>query len=686
MPDGKGVLAERNRALDGLRGVAVAAVVVYHVWPQWLPGGYLGVSVFFTLSGFLITTLLLEEWRRDGSVDARRFWARRARRLIPAAVVALALAVAITAVAGDPHQLREIDGDVTAAAAYVANWRFVALGAAYGVAYLEPSPLLHTWSLAIEEQFYLLLGLVAFLLARRARTLAPWVAVVALIAIGSVASGLWIEAARGVAGHDRIYFGTDTRAFELAAGMGLALLVHAHGAPSSRRLHGALSVVGTIALGGLVLAATQVDTRAAFVRQGGLWLIALASATTVAAVVRPGPLARLLSATPLVGLGVISYGVYLYHWPLLTLLDEERTHLDGVPLGLLQIAVSVALAALSYRYLEEPIRRQRWNVPITRLAPAAASVTAVVIVAAVAAGGLAPGREVAADVELVLPATVTAASTVPTAAEATAEPSAPPLRSVLFLGDSLVHQGMPTMTAVFREAGISVTAIGGPGQSFLTDDGAWLAELERALAEHDPDVVVIGGCCGIGLNQGASSDPPGPWATSPLMRLWEERSVRATDLVRDQGRLLLWILSPPARTNGWYGRVEERMDVIRAFNERLAACRRGVGVVDWRVLANPDGSYAEALPDTSGAMVTVRATDGLHFTPAGQRVLAEVTLRDVQQAWATYQRTGGAPGDDDEPRTDCRGLGTGATDRRDVQHAAGASSASAANADHAARK
>src|SRR5690606_36076313 len=139
-------------------------------------------------------------------------------------------------------------------------------------------------------------------------------------------------------GHDRIYFGTDTRAFELAVGMGLALLFHWRGAPMSRRAAAALSVAGVLALGALVVATLVVDTRDPFVRSGGLWLVALLSATIVAAIVRPGVFARVLSFAPLVGLGVVSYGLYLYHWPLLTLLTPDRVHVDGVALGVVQVA------------------------------------------------------------------------------------------------------------------------------------------------------------------------------------------------------------------------------------------------------------------------------------------------------------------------------------------------------------
>ncbi len=232
----------RVPALDGLRGLAVAAVVVYHLSPDLLPGGFLGVSVFFVLSGYLITSLLLGEGQTTGRIGLTRFWGRRFRRLLPAALVGLAVAVAVAAVAGDAHQLRTLPGDVTAAALYVANWRFIVQGAPYGAHYLQPSVVQHYWSLAIEEQFYVVVALVAAALARFARRRSTWLAVFGALALASMAATV----ALGPADHTRIYFGTGTRAFELLAGALLAVVVNGRigDAPPRPR-----SAVGLQALG-----------------------------------------------------------------------------------------------------------------------------------------------------------------------------------------------------------------------------------------------------------------------------------------------------------------------------------------------------------------------------------------------------------------------------------------------------
>ncbi|MGH9206800.1 MAG: acyltransferase family protein, partial [Acidimicrobiales bacterium] len=210
-------------ALDGLRAIAVAAVIVYHFNFGWAAGGYLGVDLFFVLSGFLITGLLIEERMATGGISLPRFWARRARRLFPALLVVLG-AIVLYAVAGgpniDPNALR---GDVLGTLFYVANWHFIAVDNPYFAPFATPSPLEHTWSLAIEEQFYVVWPLVVLLLAKlggrdwRRFTMVSTV-VLALASVVDMAMR-----AHGSGDVSRAYFGTDSRAFELMVGAFLAL-------------------------------------------------------------------------------------------------------------------------------------------------------------------------------------------------------------------------------------------------------------------------------------------------------------------------------------------------------------------------------------------------------------------------------------------------------------------------------
>ena len=374
-------------ALDGLRGVAVAAVLLFHGGFTWMTGGFLGVSTFFTLSGFLITSLLLAERGATAEIDLRQFWRRRFRRLMPAALAALALAVVYTVVAGDPTVKRNIAGDVISCLAYVANWRFIFSNQSYADLFGSPSPVLHFWSLAIEEQFYLLfpvLGFVVLQFYRKSRQWFGWLLVALLVA------SLFCTLYLGLS-NDAIYYGTETRAAELLAGALLAVALY-HRRITSRlandvRAKNAVAVGGAaalavcVALWVLTTAQTEWLYRGGFTLYGGLSVLVI-----LAAIVPGGPVRALLAVAPLRQLGRISYGVYLYHWPIFLWISEERTGLDaGAGLYLLfviRMAVTMTLAVLSFRFLEEPVRRGERLLSIRpiRLAPYAIGILAVLVI------------------------------------------------------------------------------------------------------------------------------------------------------------------------------------------------------------------------------------------------------------------------------------------------------------------
>jgi peptidoglycan/LPS O-acetylase OafA/YrhL len=351
-----------------MRAVAVMVVVVFHAGLSWLPGGFLGVDVFFVLSGYLITTLLLAEIDRTGRVDLMAFWARRARRLLPALIVLVAVVSAVSPVVLPSAETALARDDALSALAYLANWRMILRGTDYFAQTAAPSPLQHTWSLAIEEQFYLLWPLVLLLLlcwtpVRRHRLVAL-VAMAVLGAVASVADG-WLLASAG-RNLDRVYFGSDTRAVSILVGVGLAgMLALGRGSPhpvarQRRRLLGAAAAVATAVLMWLFSHAQGDDSR---LYHGPLLLVALAVAAVLAhAVLAPQSLtARVLSLSPLPALGRISYGVYLWHWPLLAWLNSERTGLHGPSLLLLRCLATVAVATLSYLMIERPIRADGWQ-------------------------------------------------------------------------------------------------------------------------------------------------------------------------------------------------------------------------------------------------------------------------------------------------------------------------------------
>ena len=343
-------------ALDGLRALAVAAVRLYHGGDAWLPGGFLGVDVFFVLSGYLITSLLLVELRGTGRIHLVRFWARRARRLLPAAFLVIGVCVVVAALFL-PADFARTRADALASFAYVNNWHQLLADRSYFAGFARPSLLGHLWSLAVEEQFYLLwplaLGLVLTRLGRRGAVL--------LTVVAAVASALAM-ALLFTPGQDpsRVYFGTDTHASGLLVGALLAFAWPLGGTVSEPR-PGARRVLDGAALGGLAVVLLAMATWQDYdplVYRGGMLAVALATAVLVAAVVHPASRVGLaLGVAPLRWVGRRSYGIYLWHWPVMALSrpDADLTWNHTLLLAL-QSALTVALAAASYRWVEQPVR------------------------------------------------------------------------------------------------------------------------------------------------------------------------------------------------------------------------------------------------------------------------------------------------------------------------------------------
>jgi peptidoglycan/LPS O-acetylase OafA/YrhL len=329
--------------LDGLRAIAVVAVLFFHAGVRWVPGGFLGVSLFFTLSGFLITGLLIDEFSANGRIALRGFWARRIRRLMPAALVCLALVLIASRWLVDRAAISSLRTDVVAAAADVANWRFVTAHQSYAELFAhQPSALLHFWSLAIEEQFYLLFPCVVAVLASRRR---PWLLPVGLLGL-LVAS---VSATLLTSSHDTIYYGTHTRAAELLIGGLLAWFVRSRanvGAPTNRPLIHLLGhrvpivqAAGYVGLG--LFALFVVTTRQAddWLYRGGFVMLALLWCVLIVAARANGSFRALVSVPPLVALGRRSYGVYLFHWPVFVLVTPSRLGVHGWQARLVQLAI-----------------------------------------------------------------------------------------------------------------------------------------------------------------------------------------------------------------------------------------------------------------------------------------------------------------------------------------------------------
>ncbi len=344
--------------VDGVRALAVSAVVLYHLGVPGMAGGLLGVGVFFTLSGFLITGLLLDVRDRSGDLQLREFWLRRARRLLPALVLVLSVVLAVTAVV-DHDRLGERWRETKAALLFAGNWQTIGDGTSYFDRFGGPGPLDHLWSLAVEEQFYLvwpvlLLGLLAWTGGRRT------LAVRATLALAGVSFVLLAVLARPGFDHTRAYEGTDTRAGALLVGAAVAFLWRRGRMPTlTPGARAVLEVAGVAALAAVVLLVTGTDEYSVSLYYGGLLALSAASAVLVAVAAHPSSwLGRLLGVPPLRWLGERSYGLYLWHLPVLVFVPARL--FPGQPriVAAGQVLLILALAALSWRFVEDPIRRE----------------------------------------------------------------------------------------------------------------------------------------------------------------------------------------------------------------------------------------------------------------------------------------------------------------------------------------
>ncbi|MCX7620148.1 MAG: acyltransferase [Acidimicrobiales bacterium] len=367
-------------ALDGIRAIAVVAVLLYHGGVSFVSGGFLGVDVFFVLSGYLITELFLLEHERNCRIDLKAFWLRRARRLLPAVGLVIAFIAVYAFTVADPGELGRIRGDGVATLLYVANWWYAFSGQSYFEQFQSPSPFRHTWSLAIEEQFYLVWPLlVAGGLALWGKDKRRWVA--ALLFGAGLSAVLMAALFHPDRDPSRVFYGTDTRAQALLVGAALAWMLHRIdfrrvGEPQLEALGG----IGLVVVAAMFWLAHD-GTRSPWLYRGGFLAVAAAAAAVVAAAVSPyrGPLTKLLGSAPLVAIGRISYGLYLWHWPIYVWLSPPRVELEGVALLAVRLAASFAAAIGSYLLIEQPIRTGALRRPPLRLATGVAAACVLIL-------------------------------------------------------------------------------------------------------------------------------------------------------------------------------------------------------------------------------------------------------------------------------------------------------------------
>jgi peptidoglycan/LPS O-acetylase OafA/YrhL len=362
----------RLPALDGVRALAIGGVLAAHAGVPGLAGGFLGVDLFFVLSGFLITSLLYREWTRTGALDLWAFWARRARRLVPAALLMIVVVVAAGSLFR-PDAAGQLRSAATSAVLWAGNWRWALDGTDYFAQGGVASPLQHTWSLGVEEQFYLLWPLLLVGLWRVGRAWPRrWLLGAALLlAVASVAATTWLSAAAPLG---RVYFGTDTRAQELCIGAALAAALaptwrwserrqRARRSPQPVARHPIPLLLSVVGLGGLLVLGHRATGTATQFHAGLMSVCSLLGAALIAGMVldRGQLVARAFATPPMRYLGRISYGTYLWHWPLFQVLDGERTHLGPSSLAVLRVAVALAAGAASTALVEMPLRRPLWS-------------------------------------------------------------------------------------------------------------------------------------------------------------------------------------------------------------------------------------------------------------------------------------------------------------------------------------
>lgn len=349
-------------ALDGLRAFAVLAVIAYHFGFGWVSGGLLGVTVFFVLSGYLITSLLVIEWRRTHTIDLKAFWMRRIRRLLPAIIFVLLCTVALCALFNH-DLLTKMRPDIPPALFFYSNWWYIFRDVSYFETMGAPSPLTHFWSLAIEEQFYVIWPLIMFALFKFGKKKKVATSVTLGLAILSVIMMMVIY--DPAADPSRVYYGTDTRAFSLLIGALLAFIwpsTQLAGAqttplPSSTRM--ILDGAGILSFIGLVIMVGFVDGFSPFMYRGGILLASLLTAVVIAVLVHPqSGIAKVFALPPFVWIGKRSYGMYLWHYPLILIMTPQNFAGSYEWWRVLLILLAIfACSAFSFRFIEDPLRK-----------------------------------------------------------------------------------------------------------------------------------------------------------------------------------------------------------------------------------------------------------------------------------------------------------------------------------------
>ncbi len=637
-------------ALDGLRALAIGGVIAYHYDFHWANGGYLGVDFFFVLSGFLITSLLAGEWAATSAIALRSFWARRAKRLLPAVLVLLLVLTAYDWLGGPNISTMTFRPDAIATLFYYANWHLIFTHQSYFAQFELPSPLKHTWSLAIEEQFYIVWPLIALALFRLfqrrparstpARQRVSFPRKSALLVTMTLAAASAIEMAllyhRG-ADTSRIYYGTDTRAFELLIGATLALAVTNrpdHSPVARRSLHIAGPVAAVVLAYLWVTAGDDQGNPSGWMYQGGLVVAGILAAVVIASVAQPdtGPLGTILSHRPLRWVGAISYGLYLWHWPTYVLMTDVTTGLNGTSLVAARLGATFFAATASFYLVERPIRRYRWRGwPFAVTTASAVGVTALAIVF-----GTAPATTAAAS----LPDYGSVRVVSPTAPPRHLAPpillppgqrvsESSPLR-VITIGDSVMEDAELGIAAALQatgEATVSTHSTAGWG---LTTDTAFAEHLTAIVQQAHPQLII------------AMWSWDDAYAAHHPERYRQLMKEFVTTLLAPQNGVdgIAFVQYPQS------GPIDALIDPsvrhnVAVLQARYARAWTAIvkklpqqypGRVTYLPVAsslNVGGRFSAWLPTVSGGWIRARKTDNTHLCPAGAAVLGAAITQQL---------------------------------------------------------
>lgn len=614
-------------ALDGLRGLAVIGVLLFHA--GHLDGGFLGVDAFFALSGFLITSLLIREADEHGRIDLIGFWGRRFRRLLPAVVLLLVVTMLWARWFGTPAEWTGVRETGPWAQAYLANWHQIASSTGYWESFTEPPLLSHLWSLAIEEQFYVVWPLVVVAVWSVGRSAQR--VLLGLCVVGSFASLAAMVALFDGGDPTRVYMGTDTRASSILVGAAAAT---APAAALWRWIMARLGAAGDMVLAVLVAAMgamwVLVDgSSSPSLFRGGLFAHSVMAALLVALSAhavhgRRLGVVRLLSLRPLVQVGAWSYSLYLWHWPVYAVVSPSRTGWDGWPLTLARLAVSTVCAVLSYQLVEQRIRyRAAWARGGVGRVSFAGSMAALALFWVVTP---LPRTEIA-DVDpgtIVIPTTAPVPSSSAPATTAPLDPSASttptttttttttppwaPIRSVTWHGDSIAFDAAPAVVAALEASGVRADTLAFPGVRLTRyDDGRDpLAFIAERVASDPPDVLI---------------HQLSVWDAGKPVEEQRQALSALDDLLVDHGVALILVTAPVQTPE----LADPRMPTLVESARWLAARDPGrIALLDQTPVFGD--VYAR---DVDGDGVPERKPDGVHLCPSGAARLSAWLVAEV---------------------------------------------------------